>query len=414
VSVALQFPPKLTRTRLPFTSRKFRFTDEDEETREVVIGNPAPIPGLLRKRFSIEKRKLKREISLAKQDVPVPDLVHQPFYSNVSNVHELRHAVLDNGQELRELENISEEEQISPKELLNHQVLELIARRFHSRSIPGNRHKNDTHKLALSMEGGGMRGAVTAGMAAAIASLDLCDAFDAIYGSSAGSIVGAYMVSRQMCVDVYTSVLTAAQDTFVCKKRLIGGLALSAMDFLAAKQKGINVDPGFFKERVSPGMNISFVLDGILDEQRGLRPLDIEAFRANDLVQPLRVASSAVQNGKLCMKCFGTSDFFNQTDASGKTLASAARKKDGSRQGLFACLEPSMLVPGATGSPINLFLQGNKETSITCFDAFCFEPIPYRSAVEEGATHVLALRSRPEGFRAATAERSVHKESAGP
>jgi hypothetical protein len=32
------------------------------------------------------------------------------------------------------------------------------------------------------------------------------------------------------------------------------------------------------------------------------------------------------------------------------------------------------------------------------FDAFCYEPIPYRSAVKDGATHVLALRSRPEGF----------------
>jgi hypothetical protein len=33
-----------------------------------------------------------------------------------------------------------------------------------------------------------------------------------------------------------------------------------------------------------------------------------------------------------------------------------------------------------------------------CFDAFCFEPIPYRSAVEEGATHVIVLASRPEDF----------------
>jgi patatin-like phospholipase/acyl hydrolase len=42
--------------------------------------------------------------------------------------------------------------------------------------------------------GGGMRGAVSAGMAAAIAGLGLTDAFDVIYGSSAGSVIGAYMV----------------------------------------------------------------------------------------------------------------------------------------------------------------------------------------------------------------------------
>ncbi len=37
-----------------------------------------------------------------------------------------------------------------------------------------------------------------------------------------------------------------------------------------------------------------------------------------------------------------------------------------------------------------------------CFDAFCYEPIPYRSAVQEGATHVLALKTRPNGKPIAT------------
>ena len=39
-----------------------------------------------------------------------------------------------------------------------------------------------------------------------------------------------------------------------------------------------------------------------------------------------------------------------------------------------------------------------QETPIPCFDAFCFEPIPYRSAVEEGATHVIVCASRPADF----------------
>ena len=29
-------------------------------------------------------------------------------------------------------------------------------------------------------------------------------------------------------------------------------------------------------------------------------------------------------------------------------------------------------------------------------DALIFEPIPYRSAVEEGCTHILVLRTRPD------------------
>jgi len=32
-------------------------------------------------------------------------------------------------------------------------------------------------------------------------------------------------------------------------------------------------------------------------------------------------------------------------------------------------------------------------------DAQLFEPVPYRSAVADGATHVLVLRTRPDGVR---------------
>lgn len=75
-----------------------------------------------------------------------------------------------------------------------------------------------------------------------------------------------------------------------------------------------------------------------------------------------------------------------------------------------------MNVPGAAGLPLKLLRRmhqcdmgaynsssSNSVNNITVgFDAFCYEPIPYRSAVKDGATHVLALRSRPEGFLAGT------------
>jgi hypothetical protein len=76
------------------------------------------------------------------------------------------------------------------------------------------------------------------------------------------------------------------------------------------------------------------------------------------------------------------------------------------KKGFFACLESSMLVPGAAGPPVKLLRSkdranvanyGIANSTSYCFDAFCYEPIPYRSAVEDGATHVLALRSRPDG-----------------
>lgn len=76
------------------------------------------------------------------------------------------------------------------------------------------------------------------------------------------------------------------------------------------------------------------------------------------------------------------------------------------KKGFFACLESSMLVPGAAGPPVKLLRSkhradvakyGIANMTSSCFDAFSYEAIPYRSAVENGASHVLALRSRPDG-----------------
>ena len=313
----------------------------------------------------------------------------------IRNVQELRSALLDDGLELKQTQVIHETASVDVQELLNHDVIQLIAQRFETRSTPGRRTDNCT--LALSIEGGGMRGAVSAGMAAAIASLDLCDTFDAIYGSSAGSVVGAYMVSRQMCLDVYTQVLPAAQTKFVCKKRMMAGLMASAVDLMLSSVYNTTAKLG---ERTTPGMNISFVLDGIMHHEHGLRPLDLESFRQNDRVQPLRIATSCVQDGKLSMKSLGTKEFFDHVDPITNQTVLATKRQDGRREGLYACLEAGMTVPGATGPPV--LLTDDNDVTTPCFDAFCFEPLPYRSAVDDGATHVLVLRSRPECFRAST------------
>jgi predicted patatin/cPLA2 family phospholipase len=312
-----------------------------------------------------------------------------PKQEPVTDVHELRRMVLDEGTQVSKVPVALQVSNTSLSELLNHQVIQLMVERFHSQSTPGNRATTDTARLALSMEGGGMRGAVSAGMAAAIASLGLCDAFDVIYGSSAGSVIGAYMVSRQMCLDVYVDILPAAKKSFVCKKRLVSSMATQAVDWVLEYLMRDDDLPKL-AHKAAPGMNISFILDGIMGETHGVRPLDLEKFRENDQKQPLRVATSYVRNHKLYTKSFGTRDFFPKY--SNETVTTAS----GRRQGLFACLQASMTVPGATGPPVRI--EKNNET-LPYFDAFCFEPLPYRSAVEEGATHCLVLCSRPEGFQ---------------
>jgi predicted patatin/cPLA2 family phospholipase len=72
-------------------------------------------------------------------------------------------------------------------------VLRLLRERVRSGSQPGQR--ADGHRVALSIEGGGMRGTVSAGMAYALHELGLLPAFDAVYGTSAGAITAAWLVS---------------------------------------------------------------------------------------------------------------------------------------------------------------------------------------------------------------------------
>jgi predicted patatin/cPLA2 family phospholipase len=74
-----------------------------------------------------------------------------------------------------------------------HEVLRVIDERVRSGSKPG--HRADPHRIALSVEGGGMRGTVSAGMALALHELGVVSAFDAVYGSSAGAITGAWLLS---------------------------------------------------------------------------------------------------------------------------------------------------------------------------------------------------------------------------
>jgi predicted patatin/cPLA2 family phospholipase len=76
-----------------------------------------------------------------------------------------------------------------------HKVLRVIDERVRSGSRPGQR--TDSYRIALSIEGGGMRGVVSAGMALALHELGLVSAFDAVYGASAGAITGAWLLSSE-------------------------------------------------------------------------------------------------------------------------------------------------------------------------------------------------------------------------
>jgi predicted patatin/cPLA2 family phospholipase len=77
----------------------------------------------------------------------------------------------------------------------DHPVVALIHRRRDEGSKPGER--TDGRRVALVIEGGGMRGVVSAGMTAAIEQLGLRDAFDEVHGASAGAFNGAFLLAGQ-------------------------------------------------------------------------------------------------------------------------------------------------------------------------------------------------------------------------
>ena len=81
------------------------------------------------------------------------------------------------------------------EDLRSHPVAELIRRRRQQGSRPGER--SDGRRVALVIEGGGMRGVVSAGMTSAIEQLGLRDTFDEVHGSSAGAFNGAFLLAGQ-------------------------------------------------------------------------------------------------------------------------------------------------------------------------------------------------------------------------
>jgi hypothetical protein len=105
-----------------------------------------------------------------------------------------------------------------------HPVAKLLHARRRNNSTPANRGENDKHRIALSIEGGGMRGCVSAGMICAVDYLNLTQSIDVVYGSSAGTVVGSYFITGQLRwfgPEVYYDRLTTAGRQFIDSRRLL-------------------------------------------------------------------------------------------------------------------------------------------------------------------------------------------------
>jgi predicted patatin/cPLA2 family phospholipase len=126
----------------------------------------------------------------------------------------------------------------------SHPVVDAIRRRRAEGSRPGER--TDGRRIALVIEGGGMRGVVSAGMAAAIEQLGLRDAFDEVHGASAGAFNGAFLLAGQA---TYLAALYPhgfGDPSFVGLRQLLRGRALFDMDYVIGevwrRQRPLRVD----------------------------------------------------------------------------------------------------------------------------------------------------------------------------
>lgn len=215
-----------------------------------------------------------------------------------------------------------------------HPVTEVLRERAASGSLPGER--GDGHRVALVLEGGGMRGVVSAAMTAALERLGLTSCFDLVLGSSAGAINGAALIAGVAAHGAATYHGPLASKTFVNPARVLRG---------------------------RPVMDVGYVLEyatADLDEGRHERVVE----------SPIELYCVAVDVEEA------------------QSFAFTGMR---SKQELLDALLASSRMPWAGGPPVAIggrrYLDG----------ALLGAPVPVDEAIVQGATHVLVLQTRPHG-----------------
>jgi predicted patatin/cPLA2 family phospholipase len=185
-------------------------------------------------------------------------------------------------------------------------------------------------------------------MATALEQLGATNAFDVVYGSSAGAFNGAFFLARQ-----------AAYGTTIYYENLIDHKFISFAHLL----------------RRRPVADLDIIFQQIIVKEK---VLDWASVIHSPI--PLKVVTSSIDQMRSVLL-----DGF----------------KD--REDLFAALKASSKMPLVAGGPLEI--GGDRY-----FDASLFEPIPLRSPLDDGCTHLLVLLSRPMGVqprRAGFIDRSV-------
>ncbi len=216
-----------------------------------------------------------------------------------------------------------------------HPVLEALAERLRTGSAPGRR--ADGRRIVLAIEGGAMRGTISAGMALEIQRMGLLPAFDAVYGSSAGAISATWLLSSGP-----EGLAGWAEPAYARALIRVGNLL-----------------------RRRPVVDVERLIEHVYRE---VAVLDFESVLANPIeLHPL--ATDAVTGRSVDLR---------------PLLRTAAD--------LRMAMRASSALPVLAGPAIPLGTS-------RYYDAGMAESVPYRTAIEQGATHILVLRSRVEPAR---------------
>ena len=199
---------------------------------------------------------------------------------------------------------------------LQHPVLRAIWERKKAGSKPGAR--ADKYKIALAIEGGGLRGSVTAGMSAAVMHLGIDDCFDMVLGSSAGSIIGTYLLAnddptahREGTYEFFCKHLTMSRErlngsSWLDMGRLVD-LFTPSVPFTSggagrgAVGRGMKKEPAGGDANTKPRfamMALDYPMKTIMQE---LQPVDWDKFARRDAVQPLKIIASGLFSKRAVM-----------------------------------------------------------------------------------------------------------------
>lgn len=223
-----------------------------------------------------------------------------------------------------------------------HPVVQVLLERALSGSKPGAR--TDPHKIALVVEGGAMRGVVSGGMATGLEALGLRDAFDVVYGSSAGACAGAYFLAGQA--------------------RSGARLYYEAVN----NRQFIDIFRGFQRRAI---VDLDFLFDRVLGKQL---PLDFDA-----------VQRSGVEFVVLASHVDGEHGVDGHVEA---VRLSGFQDVDD----LMGALHASCRMPVVGGEPFTY-------RGLRYWDAAITQPVPINAALADGCTHILVLLTLPRDTR---------------